>query len=148
MSDEVTTTTNVTAISTYMTFLMKGSEMLIDIKSFPQLGGKPELLDTTTLSQKMKTFIEGIQNSEGLEFDVNYTPANFAKIEALKGQQLDLGVWFGGSESGGNVTPTGAFGKFSFKGSVSAYLDSGEVNKVVGMKVCVTPSTVITFSES
>lgn len=148
MSDEVTTTTNVTAISTYMTFLMKGSEMLIDIKSFPGLGGKPELLDKTTLSQKMQTYIEGIQKGEGLEFNANYTPGDYSRIEALKGQQLDLGVWFGGSEADGKVTPTGAFGKFSFKGSVSATVDSGEVNQVVGMKVYVTPSTVITFSES
>lgn len=140
-------TTNVTAISTYQTFLMKDNEKLIDIKNFPQLGGKPEMLETTTLSDKMQTFIEGIQSQEALDFDANYTPENFKAIEALKGQLLDLAVWFGGTEANGNVTPTGAFGKFSFKGYVSAYIDSGEVNKVVGMKVSVTPSTVITFSE-
>lgn len=140
-------TNTVTAISSYKTFLMKGSEKLIDIKNFPQLGGKPEMLEITTLSDKMQTFIEGIQSQEVLEFDTNYTPENFKKIEALKGQLLDLAVWFGGSEENGTATPTGNYGRFSFKGYVSAYVDSGEVNKVVGMKISVTPSTVITFSE-
>ena len=42
------------AISTYKVFLMKKTSetwsKLIDIKDFPDLGGSPELLETTTLS--------------------------------------------------------------------------------------------------
>ena len=45
------------AISTYMTFLMHKKETawekLLDITEFPDLGGDPELLETTTLSDKM-----------------------------------------------------------------------------------------------
>ena len=45
------------AISTYKIFLMKKStstyEKLIDIKEFPDLGGAPEMLETTTLSDNM-----------------------------------------------------------------------------------------------
>lgn len=45
------------AISTYKVFLMKGTtsgssttyEKLVDIKDFPDLGGAPEMLETTTL---------------------------------------------------------------------------------------------------
>mgnify|MGYP003187542440 FL=1 len=49
------------AISTYMIFLMKKAstgdtyEKVIDIKDFPDLGGAPEMLETTTLSDKMQT---------------------------------------------------------------------------------------------
>jgi len=45
------------AISTYKTFLMHEQsgtyEKLIDIKEFPDLGGAPEMIDVTTLSDKM-----------------------------------------------------------------------------------------------
>ena len=47
------------AISTYKIFLMmmqdSGSTYakLVDIKDFPDLGGAPEMLETTTLSDKM-----------------------------------------------------------------------------------------------
>ena len=52
------------AISTYKVFLMKKStstyEKLVDIKEFPDLGGEPEMLETTTLSDNMQTYIAGI----------------------------------------------------------------------------------------
>ena len=56
------------AISTYKTFLMKGTDTgsgisyskLIDIKEFPDLGGIPEMLDTTTMSDSARTYILGI----------------------------------------------------------------------------------------
>ena len=140
------TATNVPAISTYKTFLMKDNKKLIDIKDFPDLGGKPEMLETTTLSDKMQTFIEGIQTSDGMEFTANYTKENMTAIEALKGQQVELAVWFGGDEAAdGTVTPTGVHGKFSFTGSVSAYVAGAGTNGVVDMKISVAPSTVISF---
>ena len=60
------------ATSTYMTFLMhKNStgdtwEKLIDITEFPDLGTDPEMLETTTLSDRMQTFIMGIQGNEAM----------------------------------------------------------------------------------
>ena len=63
------------AISTYKVFLMKKTSetwsKLIDIKDFPDLGGSPELLETTTLSDKMQTYIPGIQSLDALEFTAN-----------------------------------------------------------------------------
>lgn len=54
---------NTKPISTYKVFLMyyKGNqyEKLVDIKNFPDLGGTPETLETTTLSDKMQTNILG-----------------------------------------------------------------------------------------
>ncbi len=136
------------AISTFKTFLMKKTtsayEKLIDIKDFPDLGGPPEMLETTTLSDPMQTFIEGIQSQEGLEFTANYTKAEFAEIKALKGQELELAVWFGGDESNGTITPTGDDGKFEFKGYVSVRVNGGGVNEPVGMTLTIAPSTPIT----
>ena len=55
---------------------------LVDIKEFPDLGGDPEMLETTTLSDKMQTFISGIQSMDGLSFTANYTLADYKTLKA------------------------------------------------------------------
>lgn len=140
------------ATSSYKSFLMykpsskSDYEKLVDIKSYPDLGGAPELLETTTLSDKMRTNILGIQANENMDFTCNYTKEDYTKIQALEGTEQDLAVWFGGTESGGVVTPTGSEGKFSFKGNVSVYANGAEVNAVRDMTVTAAASTPITFS--
>ena len=141
------------AISTYKIFLMKKAstgdtyEKVIDIKDFPDLGGAPEMLETTTLSDKMQTYIPGIQSLDALEFTANYTKEDFTKLKALEGTEESYAVWFGGTESGGVLTPTGSDGKFVFKGQLSAFPVGGGVNEVVDMTVTIAPSTPITVAE-
>lgn len=138
------------AISTYKIFLMKKAasayEKLIDIKDFPDLGGAPEMLETTTLSDKMQTYIPGIQSLDALEFTANYTLADFTALQALEGVESEYAVWFGGTETGGVLTPTGEHGKFEFKGQLSAFPVGGGVNEVVDMTVTIAPSTPITLA--
>lgn len=137
------------AISTYKVFLMKKTSdtwgKLIDIKDFPDLGGSPELLETTTLSDKMQTYIPGIQSLDALEFTANYTKNDYTTLKALEGVENDYAVWFGGTESGGVITPTGDDGKFSFKGALSVFASGGGVNEVVDMTITIAPSTPITM---
>ena len=140
------------AISTYKIFLMKKGnsdtyEKLIDIKDFPDLGGAPEMLETTTLSDKMQTYIPGIQSLDALEFTANYTKEDFTKLKALEGVEHEFAVWFGGTEQGGVLTPTGTDGKFQFKGQLSAFPVGGGVNEVVDMTVTIAPSTPISMAE-
>lgn len=141
------------AISTYKVFLMhKASDAedyakLVDIKEFPDLGGEPEMLETTTLSDKMQTYIAGIQSLEGLNFTANYTKQDFAKLKKLDGKDEKFAVWFGGVESGGVVTPDGSEGKFSFDGQLSVFPVGGGVNEVVDMSITIAPSTVIDFDD-
>lgn len=139
------------AISTYKIFLMKKDSSayakLIDIKKFPDLGGTPELLDTTTLSNKTETHIFGIQKVDGLEFTANYTKEDYAKLKALKGTEAEYAVWFGGTEAGGEVTPTGSDGKFTFKGELSVYPVGAGTNEVVEMNITIAPTTVIAQGE-
>ena len=120
------------AISTYKSFLMVKStstwEKLIDIKSFPDLGGAPELLETTTLSDSMSTNIMGIQGLDALEFECNYTLADYTKLKEMEGENKEFAVWLGGTESGGTVTPDGSDGKFEFGGQLSVYVNGGGVN--------------------
>ena len=142
------------AISTYKVFLMhkaadaEAYTKLIDIKEFPDLGGEPEMLETTTLSDKMQTYIAGIQSLEGLSFTANYDKTDFSKLKALEGKKEQYAVWFGGTKAGGVVTPDGSNGKFSFDGELSVYPVGGGVNEVVDMNITIAPSTVITFAEA
>ena len=138
------------AISTYKVFLMKKTDStyakLVDIKEFPDIGGDPEMLETTTLSDKMQTYIKGIQSNEGLSFTANYTKEDYATLQALEDSEEDYAIWFGRTESGGVVTPDGSDGKFSFKGELSVYVVGGGVNEVVDMGVTIAPTTVISFA--
>ena len=139
------------AISTYKVFLMKKDsdtyKKLVDIKDFPDLGGEPEMLETTTLSDKMQTYIPGIQNLDALAFTANYTKEKFVELKALEGVEHEYSVWFGGTEEAGVVTPTGTDGKFDFKGQLSAYPVGAGVNEVVDMNITIAPSTPITMAE-
>lgn len=135
------------AISTYKIFLMHKNasdwQKLIDIKEFPDLGGAPEMLETTTLSDRMQTYISGIQSLDAMEFSANYTLEEYKKLKALEGTEKEFAVWLGGTESGEDVTPTGSEGKFKFKGQLSVFPTGGGVNEVVGMTVTIAPSTPI-----
>lgn len=136
------------AISTYKVFLMmkdtSAYKKLVDIKDFPDLGGAPEMLETTTLSDKIQTYIPGIQSLDALEFTANYTKEDFAKLKVLEGQEKEFAVWFGGAESSGTMTPDGSDGKFEFKGQLSVFPVGGGVNEVVDMTITIAPSTPIT----
>ena len=111
---------------------------LVDIKDFPDLGGSPEMLETTTLSDAMQTYIEGIQSSEALEFTANYTKTDYDALIALKGDEESFAVYFG---------ETGQNGIFYFKGYLSVRVNGGGVNEVVGMTISIAPSTEITTTE-
>lgn len=136
------------ATSTYMTFLMhkKDStyEKLIDITEFPDLGTDPEMLETTTLSDRMQTFIMGIEGNEAMNFTTNYDKTGYTALKALKNKEEGFAVWFGGTEQeDGTVTPTGTEGKFSFKGQLSVRVTGGGVNEVRGMAITIAPTGVI-----
>lgn len=139
------------AISTYKIFLMQKNtsawEKVVDIKEFPDLGGTPEMLETTTLSDKMQTYIPGIQSIDALEFTSNYTLVDYKKLKALEGQDKEYAVWFGGTEAGDTVTPTGSDGKFKFNGQLSVFPVGGGVNEVVDMTITIAPSTPISMDE-
>ena len=111
---------------------------LVDIKDFPDIGGSPELLETTTLSDAMQTYIEGIQSSDALEFTANYTKADYDKIVELKGKEQTFALYFG---------EAGKDGAWYWKGTVSARVNGGGTNEVVGMTLSIAPSTAIDTNE-
>ena len=143
------------AKSTYMTYLMYKATSaatqytkLCDIKSYPNLGGAPERLETTTLSNSAQTFTDGIQQLDSFTFTANFDKADLTTLEGLKGKETDFAVWFGGTTSNGVVVPDGSDGKTSFKGLLSAYPTGKGVNEVREMEINISTTTEPTFAAS
>lgn len=125
------------AISTYGVTLKWGTTMAaatkeIDIKDFPDLGGAPEMLETTTFNDDSQTYIKGIQSLGALEFTVNYTKTDYNKV--AEDNNIDL---FYILEFGSN----GSEGAFYWKGKHTAYVVGTGVNSVTEFKMTIAPST-------
>ena len=138
------------ATNTYKSFLMKGSgtgtityTKLLDITDYTDLGGAPDALETTTMSDGAKTFILGIQGGDVLTFNTNYDAANYQALVALKGVQTPYAVWFGGTESNGVATPDCSDGKCEFEGFLDVTITGAGVNEVRKMSISIAPATVI-----
>lgn len=141
------------AISSYKSFLMGMTsaatattvtwDKLADIKDSPDLGGAPEMLETTTLSDPAHTYIPGIQESEAKTFTLNYDKDTFDFLYGLRGKLCGYAVWLGGTESGGTVTPTGDEGKYAWGGYLDVYVNGAGVNEVRNMTVTIAPATVV-----
>lgn len=140
------------ATSTYMTFLMHKNntswEKLLDITEFPDLGGEPELLETTTMSDKMQTYVNGVQSNDGMQFNANYDLTEYKALKALEGKQEEYAVWFGGTETASTPTPTGDQGKFLITGELSVYVTGAGVNEVRGMTITIAPAKPVTMDET
>jgi len=109
---------------------------LVDIKDYPDMGGSPELIETTTLTHtKRRTNIKGLEDASELTFTANYTLEDYTKISDLEGEQsfqLLLGE-------------DGEDGIFSWTGEVSVYLNAAGVGDVREMTLTITESTPITM---
>lgn len=128
------------AISSYNAKLMHYKEstwqQLIPVKTTPQLGGAPEMLETTTLDDNMQTFINGIQASEAMTFLANYDSEKYDELKSLENKTEKYAVWFGNDGQG-------SAGKFSFQGQLSVFVNDTSVNGVVEMTITIVPSTPI-----
>lgn len=132
------------AISTYGVTLKWGTDALtmtkeIDIKDFPDLGGAPELLETTTLSDAAQTYINGIQSLSAMEFTANYTKADYEAVLADANKKLYYALEFGAS---------GSEGIFEWQGEHAAWVVGAGVNAVTEMKISIAPSTKPTLKSA
>lgn len=127
------------AVATYPVSLKTGADYasatkLVDIKGFPDLGGAPEQIETTTLSDAARTYMAGISNQETLEFPANYDKDDFGAVNEF---DTETTFWLEFGEGG-------VSGIFTWKGTAMAYVNGAGVNDVVEMTVVVTPSTPVT----
>lgn len=122
------------AISTQAAVLKWGSVTPADIsglyiKDFPDLGGAPEMLETTTLNDLIQTFILGIQSMQAMEFTYNYTKAVYTLVNADAGDALNYSITF----SDGTVV--------SWTGSHTTYIVGAGVNEVIQAKIVIAPTS-------
>lgn len=142
-----------TPISTIYTFLMYKATSaatqytkLCDIKSFPDLGGEPERIDVTSLSNSQRQYVRGVQDISSSTFSANYVAADYTKINNLTGKQTEFALWLGATVTGSTVTPTGADGQWSWTGDIMAFKTGGDVNAAQEMTIVTFPSTEFAFT--
>jgi hypothetical protein len=105
---------------------------VVDIKDFPDLGGAPEVLETTTLSDQIQTYILGIQGSGMMEFTCNYTKDDFEDVMDDANKDLYYALEFGDE---------GDEGIFEWQGQHTAWVVGAGVNAVTEFKIGIAPST-------
>lgn len=129
---EICASTNVGAINAWV--------QPVCLTDVPEIGGEPSRLETTTLCDKQKTYIQGVMDAgEALEFSANYVHNAFIAIKThLEGHTYPIRVVFGGLG--------GSQGTASFDGEVSAKIGSFGVDEVIPMTLSITISSEITYA--
>ena len=104
---------------------------LIDITQYPDLGGSKEKIDVTTLSDKKKRTINGIEDTSDLEFSAWYEKADYEKLIAIEAaDKVDTyQLWFG---------EDGEDGIFEWQGKMAVYPTSGSSNAAREMSFSIT----------
>ena len=108
---------------------------LCKIKSYPQLNGEREQIETTDLTDTSQTFVPGVQSVESMQFNANFT---LTAYQALKTNALTDGFF--------ELDFASAGAKATWEGQYDVYVQEGEVNGLVEMTIVVYPSTVVTIA--
>lgn len=103
------------------------------IKTYPQLGGEREQIESTDLTDEAQTFVPGVQSVESMQFTANFLQDKYTalKTNALKDGFFEL--TFGGN----------AGAKATWEGQYDVYVSEGEVNGLIEMVIVVYPSTTV-----
>jgi len=145
------------AMNTYMTFLMQGTGSgtltytdIVPIKDYPDFLNEVNTIDVTNLQNANHTYIFGLGDSGGdMPFLANYTKEDYQTVKALDdGTIKHLALWFGGTETGGEVTPTGSDGKWTFDGMIKVGIVGKGVDEAREMTIHVVPTSDMVFSAS
>ena len=106
----------------------------VSIKDVPDLLGEPNLLETTTLSDPMQTYIPGIKQMDALAFTINWDKEVAIQIKGMEGTLSYWKVIFSdGSE-------------FSFAGFPSLGIPGKGVDEVVEATLTIVPSSEVVMA--
>ena len=108
---------------------------LCKIKSYPQLNGEREQIETTDLTDTSQTFVPGVQSVESMQFNANFT---LTAYQSLKTHALTDGFF--------ELDFASAGAKATWEGQYDVYVQEGETNGLVEMTIVVYPSTVVTIA--
>ena len=118
---------------------------VVPITTYPDLGGDPELIDITTLQDKVRRNVNGVQDLGSFSFGALYTPENYQRLKDLEGEEREYALWFGGTGEGESYVPTGSDGIFSFKGELTAYVAGNGVNEARNITFSIAVDSEISF---
>ena len=126
------------AISSYGVQLKWGASAdavakVVDIKDFPDLIGEPNMIETTSLSDGMQTYIPGIKSADMMTFTFNYDKTVFQSVKADEGKKLFYELAF----SDGST--------FSWQGQHTVGLAGKGVDEVLEATVNIAPSSEVAF---
>jgi hypothetical protein len=110
---------------------VEGTFTEVEIKSFPDMGAAPNLIEVTTLSDTAQQFIEGVKPMAAIEFTANYDETVYEALAAVAGDALIYQLEFGTN------------GTFGWTGSHTVIVAGGGVNAVLDMKLSVLPDSII-----
>lgn len=111
---------------------------LCDITSVPDLGGAPEQIDITTLSDRKQKNMNGIQTVSSHEFSAWYDSEIYDTLQTImeadydktSASELDTyQVWIGDD---------GVGGKFEWQGKLSVYVGGYESNAAIPMTITIS----------
>ena len=148
MAGETNSYGNVATSTMFTTLSYKASSgytKLCPIKDYPDLGGAPEQVETTTLDNSQATYVDGVQQLDRLEFTANYTKADYNTLKGISGPQT-FKLTFSVSD---DITDTDSIiGEFYWQGQLSVWVVGGGVNGVREMRISISASTEIVGSET
>lgn len=133
--------TQVQAESTIGTFLFQGTSAesltkLCRIKDYPDLGGTPEMIDTTDLECTDETQVPGVKKAASMDFTANYNSDVYDAVAARGNTPGYYELRFGDT--------TGSNGIFKFSGQHTIFVVGSGTNAVRDMKISVARSSAIT----
>ena len=112
----------------------------LKIKDYPDIGGEPDTVEITDLSDRYHRNLKGVQTNDTKAFLMNYIPSVYNTLKSVSGP-----VWcalaFGDAASGSSYTPKGDMGIFTWKGELAIGLNGKGVNEAREMTLYATPST-------
>lgn len=105
------------------------------IKSYPDLGGSSDLIESTDLIDTWDSYVPGVRSVDALEFLANFSRANYDAVLATANKpaqyyRLEMGE-------------DGEDGVFIWYGSHNVWVNSGEVDAVREMTIsCILASRI------
>ena len=118
---------------------------VVPITTYPDLGGDPELIDITTLQDKVRRNVNGVEDLGSFAFGALYTPENYQRLKDLEGEEKEYALWFGGTGEGDSYVPTGSDGIFSFSGELKAHVAGNGVNEARNISFSIAVDSEISF---
>jgi len=111
---------------------------LCDITSVPDLGGAPDQIDITTLSDRKQKNMNGIQTVSSHEFGAWYDSEVYDTLQSIQEADYDktsvseldtYQIWIG---------ENGVGGKFEWQGKLSVYVGGYESNAAIPMTITIS----------